>query len=130
VTYFQVGAASSSRLAQAMSETGAYQVIGASTVGGYSPTVYTHGSDGRPLTTPAGESMTVVVLTNQVGRAVNALAFVERLGQIPIARTPQAAQVLRPGCSPVARPPAVPAPKVGGDELRVRALLKQLVGVR
>ncbi|MGW3378136.1 hypothetical protein [Streptomyces hydrogenans] len=60
---------------QMLSEAEAHRLIGANTVAGFTPQVFSRGADGQLLTTPDGALLTVVTLSGSVGVA-SALAFV------------------------------------------------------
>ncbi|MFI8515353.1 hypothetical protein ACIGHB_29915 [Streptomyces sp. NPDC085460] len=58
-----------------LSEAEAHRVIGANTVAGLTPRVFSRGADGGLLTTPDGALLTVVTLSGSAG-VISVLAFV------------------------------------------------------
>ncbi|MET9957200.1 hypothetical protein ABZ135_37380 [Streptomyces sp. NPDC006339] len=75
ITHFYFGPSRQTRSEHPITETGAYELIGANTVGGFEPDVFTHDAAGCPLTTPEGAPLLVVTLSGVFG-VVSALAFV------------------------------------------------------
>ncbi|MGW0121756.1 hypothetical protein [Streptomyces sp. NPDC003327] len=75
VTHFYLGLAPKARYECDLAEKAAYLVIGASVVAGFESVVFTHGAEGRELTTPDGTLLKVVTLFGSCG-VVAALAFV------------------------------------------------------